>query len=88
MNFKLIGKLILNKKPEGTNINEDIEHFIKDANSTLLTKGAPENMGAKVSLMSIKEDHIKVTITSGRYVRPHEALMRLKKNFGIQFGKK
>ncbi len=88
MKFKLIGSIILNKSPSGEDFDSDIAAFMKDANEMVLTKGAPENQGAKIIDWSLKDDQILITIVSGQYVRPHEALLRLKKNFGLKLSKK
>lgn len=88
MKFELVGKILLNKSISGNELQADIAEFIKEANKTILTKGAPEGKGATVTDWTIKDDYIQVTITSGQYVRPHEALLRLKKNLGTILGKK
>ena len=88
MNFKLIGKIILNKAPKDDELKNAIDDFIKTANETTLTKGAPESKGAVVSDWSITDDKLQVTITSGQYVRAHDALLRLKKSIGVELGKK
>ncbi len=88
MNFKLIGRIVLSACPRDVEFKSDFEKFITEANTSLLAKGAPENKGAQVTEWSLKDDNVQVTITSGQYVRSHDALLRLKKNFGIKFGKK
>lgn len=88
MKFELTGRIILNKSPDPSSVQGDVETFIQEANETFLTKGAPANQGAKVTDYLLKDDYLQVTISSGQYVRAHDALLRLKKNLGIKLGKK
>ena len=88
MNFKLVGKILLNKPVTEAEFLKDLDSFMTSANETLLTKGAPAGQGAKISDWSISADQLALTINSGQFVRPHDALFRLKKNFGMEFGKK
>jgi seryl-tRNA synthetase len=87
MKFELSGKLILNRTVPDDGFPKDIKEFIKEANESILTKGAPENQGAKITDWELKDNEILMTIISGQYVRSHDALLRLKKSFGIKFGK-
>jgi seryl-tRNA synthetase len=88
MNFKLIGRMILNREISDDQFEKDLKGFIKEANDSILIKGAPSGKGAVVTDWKLKDNSIHLTITSGQYVRPHEAILRLKKNFGDKFGKK
>ncbi len=88
MRFELTGKILLSKAPAGTELEHDIQKFVTEANKTILTKGAPENMGAKVKDWSIQGDQILLSIESSQYVRAHDALLRLKKHLGLSLGKK
>ncbi len=88
MQFTLIGKIMLNKSIDNEDFNNELQEFINEANSTILTKGAPATKGAKITDWAISGDQIQFTIESGQYVRSHDALLRLKKNFGMKFGKK
>ena len=53
----------------------------------LLDKGAPSCAGAKIEKQSISGDKIFLTITSGRFVRPHDAVFRLKNFLSQHLGK-
>jgi len=53
----------------------------------LLTKGAPPGEGAKIEKDRVEGDRIFLTISSGRYVRPHDAVFRLKNFFTQHLGK-
>ena len=86
MKFDLYGALIMSKKID--DIKDDIGEFIEHANQDLLVRGAPEGKGAKVTGWSVEGDKITLNITSGQYVRAHEALIRLKKGIGEELGKK
>ena len=72
---------------DATQAKEVIGTLIEDSNSTIFTKGAPEGQGAKVVKWSVEGDRINLTIESGRHVRVHDALMRLKKPLAAKLGK-
>ncbi|MEZ5335935.1 MAG: hypothetical protein R2741_12220 [Methanolobus sp.] len=61
--------------------------YIEEANKTILTKGAPEGQGAKVTAWSVEADRIKLTIESGRHVRVHDGLLRMRKPLAGKLGK-
>ena len=88
MKFELQGKIILNRRVEGAEVEQDIAHFFESAKDTFLSKGAPPGKGAIVDSWSIENDTILITLTSGQHVRAHDALLRLKKNLGLSMGKK
>lgn len=56
---------------------KDIQDFLNKANDTLLKKGAPENRGAKIEESEVIKDKIKLKINGNKYVRAHEAIIRL-----------
>ncbi|MDD2439237.1 MAG: serine--tRNA ligase [Methanosarcinaceae archaeon] len=66
---------------------EAVAAFFDEANRTILTKGAPEGQGAKVSGWEFGADRIKFVLESGRYVRVHDAALRLKKQLAGILGK-
>lgn len=88
MNFELQGRIILNRSPTGEDLGKDLDDFQKEVNETILTKGAPENQGAKVTDLSLNKDQLIMKIKSGQYVRAHDALLRLQKHLGVKLGKK
>lgn len=61
--------------------------YVDEANQTILTKGAPEGQGARVASWSVEADRIKLTFESGRYVRVHDALLRMRKPLAARLGK-
>ncbi len=65
-----------------------IAALFEEANNTLLTKGAPEGQGAKVAEWKLGEDRIELVLESGKYVRVHDAIFRLKKVLAEALGKK
>jgi len=66
---------------------EDIEKIMADAEKTILAKGAPEGEGAKIKSWALSDKSIDVELISGRYVRVHDAVMRLKKALAEALGK-
>lgn len=86
MKFDLYGSLIMSKNVD--DIKDEIGKFIEAANQDLLNRGAPEGKGANVTGWSVDGDKITLNITSGQYVRAHDALIRLKKGIGEELGKK
>ncbi len=52
-----------------TPAREAVAALFEEANNTLLTKGAPEGQGAKITEWKLGEDRIELTLESGRYVR-------------------
>ncbi len=84
LKFHLIGQFKLSKN--GTEAKEDIAGVIDDANKNILTKGAPKGKGAEVVSWSV-DDAITVEIRSDRYVRAHDALLRLRKALVSALGK-
>ena len=75
LNFHLKG--IFNASGNVEKAIDDIERFIEDANQGLLVRGAPEGRGAKVVDWHISNDEIFFEIRSDRYVRAHDAFIRL-----------
>ncbi len=69
---------------------EALAMFVENANLSILSKGAPGGKGAKITEWSIGADWkiVNLKIISGRYVRPHDALLRFRKAFAAEFGKK
>lgn len=85
MQFSLKGKITFSGNLRDA--LEDIAVFIKNANDNLLKKGAPEGKSAKVSDWSIEDNVLFLSINSERYVRSHDALLRLKKGLSEFLGK-
>ncbi len=61
--------------------------IFEEANNTLLTRGAPEGQGAKITEWELEEDRIELALESGRYVRVHDAIFRLRKQLAEVLGK-
>ncbi len=66
---------------------ETIIETVTESNSTILTKGAPEGKSPTAEVTTINGDKVRIDITSGRHVRAHEALLRLKKTLAQKVGK-
>jgi len=69
-----------------------LEELVDEANKTLLKKGCPkgrEDEASEVKSYSVKGNTISMRIVSGRYVRAHHAVKRMKnflaKNLGVKF---
>ncbi len=71
----------------------DKEEFISDllseADDDLLKRGVPHGMegGASIDYVEFHEDNIKLKLISDRYVRAHDAVLRLKKMLSQNMGK-
>jgi len=83
MEFSLQAELVLSRKPEGVKLDEFIEN-----SKAILKKGAPAGQGAKIEKWKLAGDEIKMTIKSGRYVRPHDAVFRIRNFLSQELGKK
>ncbi|MBN2251221.1 MAG: serine--tRNA ligase, partial [Candidatus Altiarchaeota archaeon] len=82
MEFVLDCTLALSRDPKGINI----EQYIKEAEQ-VLGKGAPPGEGARIDKYSATGDRLDLSISSGRYVRPHDAVFRLKNLLSQKLGK-
>lgn len=69
---------------------ETLRECIDDANKDLLKRGVPKdvNGGASVDEYSAEADLLHLHIVSDRYVRAHDALIRLRKKLSEEMGKK
>jgi seryl-tRNA synthetase len=89
MRFYLKGYLVLSKQLDDVAIKR-LSELIGEANRTLLVKGAPkdkESEAARVVKWSVNDERVYVEIESGRYVRAHDALFRLKNYLGSVLGR-
>ena len=66
---------------------EAISDFFK-ASGEILQKGAPEGQGARIVQWNLAGNRIDLTIESDRYVRAHDALLRLRRPLAELLGKK
>jgi seryl-tRNA synthetase len=64
----------------------EIADFVRDCNDGILKKGAPQGHGAEIVSWSIAGEKIALKIVSDRFVRAHDALLRLKNEFGRFLG--
>ncbi len=65
----------------------DIEKFIEEAKATILQKGVPAGRGAKIIGWDIRDSGIFFNIESDRYLRAHDAFIRLRKPLAGALGK-
>lgn len=86
MQFELKGRITFSSEIEKA--SKDIDKFILESNDKILVKGAPVGKGAKVNKWKIQKNTLQLNISSDRYVRAHDALLRLKKGFSDRLGKK
>jgi seryl-tRNA synthetase len=82
MKFAMSARLLLSGKVSDEAVNDAIE----DSRS-LLSKGAPEGKGAVIDSYFVQGDEITLELSSGRYVRPHDAILRLNKHLSQWLGK-
>jgi seryl-tRNA synthetase len=85
--FKLIGHIVFSADAEKA--GETVEETIDNANKRLFTRGVPTGEEeASVTQWDVKRDYLNVVIESGRYVRAHDALLRLRKSLSNRLGSK
>ncbi len=87
MRFDL--KAILKFSGEVESADDDIASILDEANEDLLKRGVPadvERGGAEVQEYKVRDEKLHVNISSDRYVRAHDALLRLKKTLNAQLG--
>ncbi len=68
---------------------QDIERVLEEANEDHLRRGVPadvEDGGAQVQEHSVKKEELSIHILADRYVRAHDALLRLKKKLNAELG--
>ncbi|MFH0859959.1 MAG: aminoacyl--tRNA ligase-related protein [Candidatus Altiarchaeota archaeon] len=82
MDFRLECDFILTKNPGDL----DFKAVIGRADG-ILKKGDPNGVGAKVTDIRVSGEKLSLIVTSGSYVRPHDAVLRLKNFFVSALGK-
>ncbi|MEM4700314.1 MAG: aminoacyl--tRNA ligase-related protein [Candidatus Nezhaarchaeales archaeon] len=87
MRFRLKGWLEFSSSVE--NYIGDLALIIEEINASLLTKGAADlKEAAKVSSWTVKDDKLFLEIVSGRGVRAHDGLLRIRKHLAQVMGLK
>lgn len=89
MKFKLKGIIKLSKEVPG--IEDDLEKFFTEAESDILRRGVPEGQeheAAHIKSWRLEGDTLHIEMESGRRVRAHDGLLRLKKPLGQLLGPK
>ncbi len=67
---------------------EDLGKVIAEIEAGALQKGVPEGEeGPHIEVFSVSGPELSLTIVSGRFVRAHEALLRLRKELSAHLGK-
>ena len=61
--------------------------FVQSCNASLLKKGAPSGGGAEIVRWNVAGEKIELELVSDRYVRVHDALLRLKNELAKFLGK-
>ncbi|APH39137.1 serine--tRNA ligase [Methanohalophilus halophilus] len=64
-----------------------IQEFLEEEAPKVLAKGAPEGEEAKIKSWNVRDNRIDIEIVSGRYVRSHDAIIRLRKPLAGKIGK-
>ena len=85
LEFKITG--IFKTSADPGPAREAILTLLEDARSTVLSKGAPEGKGARITSVDVDTNGIAINITSDRYVRAHDAILRLRKPLAGLLGK-
>jgi len=66
----------------------ELDDILKEMEGAILRKGVPEGEeGPRVKAFKADGPELNLTITSGRHVRAHEALLRLRKELSGRLGK-
>lgn len=60
----------------------ELSDFMRESAEPLLKRGAPPGCGAEIEEWSVSGEELKLDLSSDRFVRAHDALTRLKKEFG------
>jgi seryl-tRNA synthetase len=71
---------------DATSAKDAISDFFAKA-GPMLQKGAPEGQGARIVQWKLEGNRIDLTIESDRYVRAHDALLRLRRPLSELLGK-
>ncbi|PTD94433.1 serine--tRNA ligase [archaeon SCG-AAA382B04] len=73
---------------ENKEVNKDLKNFIEESNNSILNKGAPTDKGAHIEEYDLKNDKISLEIIGNKYVRAHEAIIRLINPLSNEIGPK
>ncbi len=87
MEFRLKANLKCSGSLSETVSSSEITEFVRDCNEDLLKKGAPPGCGAEIVWWNVAGEKIELKIVSDRFVRAHDALLRLKNELGKFLGK-
>ena len=91
MRFTLDARFIFSKNIEGADAR--LEEVLESANTELLLRGVPRDStdrkrdGAQVVSWKLDGQSLSVHITSGPFVRAHDAVLRLRKHLGQEIGR-
>jgi seryl-tRNA synthetase len=85
MKFDLQAELTLSN--DASSARKTIDVFLSNANKTFLHRGTEEK-SALVKKWDLKKNILLLHITSGRYLRAHEALLQIKNKLSEEIGKK
>lgn len=72
-------KARFNLSGDATKAVDEVADLLKDAEEDELRRGAPEGEGARIKDWQICDSRIDLEVEGTRYVRAHEALLRLRK---------
>lgn len=87
MEFQLKAELKCSGSLSETVSSSEIADFVKLCNTEVLKKGAPPGCGAEIERWNVAGEKIGLKIVSDRFVRAHDALLRVKNEFGKFLGK-
>ena len=86
MRFHLEGSFRLSG--DASDARDALAEFFEQGVQAILQKGAPEGHGARITLWELAGNRIHLVIDSDRYVRAHDALLRLRRPLADRLGKK
>ncbi len=73
----------------GPHKNNEVVAGLLEESKNLLQKGVPKGeKGSQITDYKIDDEAIHLTIESGRHVRPHDGILRIKKNLSEGLGRK
>ena len=87
MEFQLKAELKCSGSLSEAVSSSEITDFVKHCNTELLKKGAPPGCGAEIVWWNVAGEKFELKIVSDRFVRAHDALLRLKNEFGKFLGR-
>jgi seryl-tRNA synthetase len=78
----------LSREVDPGEIEGTVEAFVREANEDLLRRGVPEGEeGGEILEWEVSPDEVRMVIRGTRYLRPHEAALRVRKRLAETLGR-